>query len=183
MNKRQFEPVTTVQQWDWASIPEASVREILRQAEVQMSDILAISIASDQRAMTLCSTFGAVAAGLAAADVAVCAIQGFDLGAAISLALMALGFLIASLTCGFSGRPRPYFAAGYEPAKLILTATDELWAIRYSAQDLQQRIAVNRESLRRVASLTNTGFRIAILSIPLAVVAFGAIRFCMLNRL
>jgi hypothetical protein len=171
------------QVWDWTPIPEASAREILRQAEVQMSDILAISIAADQRAMTLCSTFGAVAAGLVAADVAICAIQKFDFSVAVSLGIMALGFLTASLTCGFSGRPRQYFAAGYEPAKLILAASDEVWAIRYSAQDLQLRIAVNRDSLRRVAGLTNAGFRIAIGSILLAILVFASLRLGVLNRL
>jgi hypothetical protein len=162
--------------WDWDGVSDDAVREILRQGELQMADILAVSIAADQRAMTLCATFSAVAAALAAAGIALFSTDKYDMGVAISVGIMAVGFLAASFICGFGGSPRPFYPSGYEPKVLIGAGSDALWAMRYSAEDIQIRIERNRMSLRRVASLTNWGFRATMISVGLAIMAYVIVK-------
>jgi hypothetical protein len=59
-------------------LSEAAVREMLCQGEARIADLLTVSIAADERATTLSSSFGALAAGLFAADATILTIQKFD---------------------------------------------------------------------------------------------------------
>jgi len=159
--------------WDWSNVPDGSAREMLRQGEVRIADLLAVSIASDQRATALGSAFGALAAGLFAADATLLTIQRFDLAASLGIGIAALGSLLASLLCFYAGRPVNFFVGGYEPRKLLSSATDEEWMIRYICQDMQDRIEEDKKVLNRSARLTSVATIVEIGSVIVAAVAFA----------
>jgi hypothetical protein len=146
---------------------------MLRQGEARIADLLTVSIAADERATALSSSFGALAAGLFAAVATILTIQKFDGAVTVSIGIAAIGSLIASFVCGYAGRPIDFFVGGYEPKSLIPSAVDEVWLLRYICQDVQRRIELDKKVLKQTALLTTVGTTVAIMSVLLGVVAFS----------
>jgi len=148
---------------------------LLRQGELRLADLLTISVASDQRATTLGSAFGALAAALFAADATLLTIQAFDVPAAVSIAIASLGSVIASLLCFYAGRPIDFYVGGYEPQRLLPAASNDIWLLRYICQDIQQRIDLDKAALERSARVTTTATIVEISSIFVAAIAFATL--------
>jgi hypothetical protein len=162
--------------WEWDGIPEESVRELLRQGELQLDTLLTASIAADQRAMTLAGAFGAVAVGLFAAAISLASAHHVDLGAVGCTGMLSIAMLVSSFLCAYTARPRPYHPAGYQPKFLIASAASTMWMLRYSVEDVQNRIEQNRATLQRIALLTVWGYLVAVVSIISVGIVFVALR-------
>jgi hypothetical protein len=83
--------------------------------------------------------------------------------------------MIAAFTSGLAARPADYFANGYEPKRLLPSATDELWMLKCVAQEMQQRIDHNRTVIARTAELTVRAYNVALLGVVLAVGVFWGV--------
>lgn len=143
--------------WDWKNIPDDSVRELLRQAELLLDNTLRVAVAADQRAVMLAGVFGGAAVALLAAVAAVLS------GTAPRMPLVAAGgtsavlFLAAALACAVSAQPARFHVGGYEPRKLIASASDHVWILRYVCEQTQDDITFNRGALDRAAAWVRAG--------------------------
>lgn len=168
--------ITSTREMDWNDVPDPAAREMLRQGETYLKGLLAAGIGADQRATTLCGIFGAVAVALLAAAATIASGSHTDRSLIAGLIAAAVPLFLASFIFGRSGRPIDFYIAGYEPAKLLASATSENWMIRYVCEDIQRRIEHNREVLHKASVLINIGFGLAIFAIPFGIAMFLAFR-------
>jgi hypothetical protein len=131
-------------QLDWDGVPDESIREILRQSEVMMSDMLTASCSVDARATALAGVYAAIAAALMATCAALVVLSKGDDGLIVAFGIWAIGFIAGSLLCVGSAQPRDYFGAGNEPDCLIDAAKTTRWLLTSSLDSLQRKIAHNR---------------------------------------
>jgi len=132
---------------NFSQVPDQSVDEFLRQGQECLAGTIQLAIASDQRATAMAGIYGAASIALLAAGAAIITGNIPNLPLLFSF-LSTAGFLfIASLVCAWAARPIDFFVSGYEPRKLLRSTPDPNWMKRYVAEDTQQRIDANRQSL------------------------------------
>jgi hypothetical protein len=166
---------------DWTGIPDSAVREVLRQAEARLDGILKTAIGADQRATTLMGIFGAVGVALlvSAATIGTRTEPNVPLICAIVVAAIIL--LVAGVMCGRAGRPMDFHVRGYEPEKILVSSTDEIWLLRYICEDLQRRMDSDNEILVKSSRLINASFITAGMSVIVGVSIFFALRVMSLS--
>ncbi len=163
---------------DWTDVPEASIREILRQGEATLEGTLTIGIGADQRATTMCGIFGGGAIALFAAAATIVAGPQPSQPLLWSSLVTAIILFVASLICGWAALPGDFHAPGYEPKRLLSAAKDELALLTGTVEDVQARIDFNRRSLERSAKLVRIGFYVALAAIIAGGAIFLVLRFC-----
>ncbi len=164
----------TDEPWNWDGVSDATVREMMRLAELQLADLLTASIAADQRA----AAQAGILAGFGAALIAIAATAGTgdapQLAAAWGAFCAGVGMIWAAFMSGVASRPTDYFVSGYEPRRLLGAAVDEAWLLRCVVEDMQMRITKNRAVLDQTASLTDAAYKGALAAIALGVGVFVA---------
>jgi hypothetical protein len=135
----------SIQEARWDDIPEAGLREILRQAETYLDSSLKVAVAADQRATTLMGIYGAVGVALLVSAATIGTRAQPDLALISAIIAVALLLLCAGLLCGLAGKPVDFYVSGYEPEKIVESSTEEKWLIRYVCEDLQRRIDINKK--------------------------------------
>ncbi len=146
--------------WDWSGIPAESVREMVRQGEAMMADILVASCASDARASSLSGVFATIAAGLIAGSAALSTITTPNTGVLASLITMALGFIFSGFICFGASRPRDYYTSGSDPERNIEVARylDRELLMKETAESLHRKITYNSDVLSKQTRLTRWSY-------------------------
>jgi hypothetical protein len=157
---------------DFSEIPDNAVKELHRQGELCLLGTMQLAVAADQRATTLSGILGAGSVALAAAMAGLISGAHPNLVLIVPAAITALFLFIAALLCAWSAQPTDFFVGGYEPRYLAISCADELYALRYAAEDLQMRIDANRATLERSASRQKWGRRLAAGAVPAGLIAF-----------
>jgi hypothetical protein len=176
-----IQSIVKAREIDWDDIPEAAVREILRQGETYLDATLKVAIAADQRATTLMGIYGAVGVALLVSAATIGTRAQPDFSLIVSLGVVASLLLLAGLICGRAGRPIDFYVSGYEPTKIIKSSTHELWLLRYVCEDVQRRIDSNRRSLERSSVLIVSSFIISGLAVIAGIIAFFCLRIMSLS--
>lgn len=157
---------------DWQNVNDTAVREIHRQGEEVLKGTVALALAADQRATTLCGIFGGGAVALLAAAATILAGTNPTASLLVAALLSACLLFVASLLCASAARPTDFYVSGYEPRFLITSAADEMWMLRYAVEDVQMRIGANRKALEHAACLALWGMRVAGGAVVVGVAAF-----------
>jgi hypothetical protein len=164
--------MTTTAVMDLSEVPLESVQELHRQAETCLAGTVPLAIAADQRATTMMGIFGAGAVALLAAIATVLAAATpnvpFIGGAGGTAALLFTAALIAAMAAA----PIDFHVGGYEPKRIVRSAGDLAWMLRYAIKDMQDRIDVNREVLERSAHLLRVAMAFAVAAIPMGCLVF-----------
>lgn len=154
---------------------EHVLKELLRQGEACLSEILRIAIAADSRATTFCGIFGAAGIALLAASATNFSGQHPELAFIFSAVTAAFLFLYASALAATAARPTDFYLGGYEPS-LLAPVADHLSQLRYIAADIQVRIDANRTAMKRSAARVNCALWLAGLAIVSGVLTFIFVR-------
>ena len=99
----------SIQDARWDDIPEAGLREILRQAETYLDSSLKIAIAADQRATTLMGIYGAVGMALLVSAATIGTRTQPDLALLSAIIAAALLLFCAGVLCSFGRENRWIF--------------------------------------------------------------------------
>lgn len=166
---------------DWSGIPDAALREVLRQAETRLDSILKTAIGADQRATTLMGVFGAAGVALLVSAATIGTRPQPDLSLIFAIVSTATLLLIAGLMCGRAGRPIDFHVGGYEPEKILKSSTDEIWLLRYICEDLQRRMDLDSEILNKASRLINGSFILAGIGVVVGIVVFFFFRVMSLS--
>jgi len=127
-------------------------REIVRLGEARMADILAISLAADQRANVQAYTLACIAAAIAVAAAAYANIGGHDPSAVWALTASAVLFLPATALAFVACAPVIYHTRGYAPSLIVGGANNEMQILMWTADEIQRRIDVNFAANARTAN-------------------------------
>lgn len=173
--------VQSIEQDRWNRIPEAALREILRQGETYLDGILKVAIAADQRATTLMGIYGAVGVASLVSAATLGTRTQPDLPLIISIIAAALCLLVAGLMCGRAGRPIDFYISGYEPEKIMESSTEELWLLRYVCDDLQRRIDSNKQILKKSSALIFGSFAVAGSAVLVGLILFFVLQVMSLS--
>ena len=160
---------------DWEGTPDSALRELLRQGELFLQGTIQLGIAGDQRAVALSTIFGGGAIALLAAAATLLAGAHPSVPLECAAGVTALFLLVGSFLAAIAAHPVDFFVAGYEPKQLHTSSSDELWMLRYTAQDIQMRIDTNRAAVARAAFYSSNALRVAALGIFSGCVVFGAL--------
>jgi len=155
---------------DFSGVPESGVKELHRQGELCLLGTIQLALAADQRATTLSGIFGAGAVALAAAMAGLVSGEHPNLVLIASAATTAFFLFVGALLCAWSAKPTDFFVGGYEPRYLAVSCADEVYALRYAAEDLQVRIDANRDTLEKSALRQTWGRRVAAAGVPAGVI-------------
>ena len=157
---------------DCSAVPDSTIGELHRQGEICLQGTVQLATALDQRATTTSGIFGAGALALLTAAAAMSGasqrIVPFIYGASTTAALLFCG----ALFCAWAARSTDFFVSGYEPRRLLKSAGDKFWMLRYAVEDIQKRIDANRIVLERSSTLFTWGRRIGLSAVPAGVAAF-----------
>lgn len=158
--------------YDFSSIPNDSVDEILQQGQDCLSGTIQLAIASDQRATAMASIFGAGFVALLATAAAIFGGSTFNEPLFYACLTTSSALFIASFICAWAARPIDFFVGGYEPRYLIKSAGDSSWMKKYAAEDVQKRIDANRKCLSKSSKCVTIGATIALVAPLLGLLAF-----------
>lgn len=155
-----------------SAVPDDTIGELHRQAEICLQGTVQLATALDQRATTTSGILGAGALALftAAASMSMAArpFVPFIVGAIIAAATLYFGAMV----CAWAARSTDFFVSGYEPRFLIKSASDKHWMMRYAVEDIQMQVDKNRSVQERSSRLFTYGRRIGLCAIPLGVLMF-----------
>lgn len=160
-----------IEPFDWTDIKDSAVKEIVRLAELQLSDLLAASLSADQRAVTQAGILTGFGAALLAAAAAV---ADSAHATAWSALVAGAGMIVAALISGVAAKPIDYRASGHDPKNLLGAARDEARMLQFLAEELQVRIEKNRAVLERTATCTSVAYNCALASIACSIGVFLA---------
>lgn len=160
----------------WAEgIDLPTAREILRLAELHMEDQQALTVSSDGRAATLATGMATVSAGLLIAVVAsLTADNPMSLAVTIGLLVSSTAFLVAAVLAILAALPTDYALRGYTPRHLTNAGGDELQLLKWTVEDVSQRIVFNDTVAGRSGRLMNGSYLAAAAGIALPIIAAAA---------
>ena len=158
--------------YDFSTVPNKSVDEILRQGQECLAGTIQLAIASDQRATAMAGIFGAGFVALLATSAAIFTGEKYNEALLYSCLITSSGLFFASFICAWAARPIDFFVCGYEPRHLIKSARDLTWLKRYAAEDVHMRIDKNTECLKLAAKWVKIGATTALLSPILGLLIF-----------
>lgn len=164
------------EEWSWNGVSDEATREMMRLAELQLNDLLAASLAADQRATNQCGVLAGFGAALLTAAATLWLADEQQANASISALTAGVGMLVAAFISALAARPTAYMASGYEPRKLISVARDASEMLKGVIEDMQMRITHNRASLETSARLTGAATGCAFASIVVAAIIFVALQ-------
>jgi hypothetical protein len=134
-----------------------ALKEVCRQGEECLRGTVQLAIASDQRASTLTGIFiaGTVALVVAAGNWA----TGTNPSREFISALLATAamFGVAAFLVARAARSIDYHVAGYEPRALAVVGNEHVWMLRYSADEMQEKIDFNRMALEKASRALTMG--------------------------
>lgn len=157
----------------FAAAPSDKLDEILRLAEARLAAQLTVGIAADQRAMTMTSILAAIDAALIGLFAALRSDRALDLTA---LALLIVGFAVATALAAWSARPVAWEIPGNEPCQWLtdIQSGDSLHNGKASmAGFYDDMIAANEKQICSNSKQIKAAFGIVVLT--LIVSAIGVI--------
>ena len=159
---------------DFSNIPNETIKEFHRQGEVCLQGTVQLAIAADQRATTLTGTLGAAAVALMVATGALVSNPSLlpDTALVYATLVTALMLFVGAILCAMVARSTDFFVAGYEPKNLAKSAANELWMLRYAAEDVQVRIDGNRRTLDASSRMLTWGRGMAVAALPVGAAIF-----------
>jgi hypothetical protein len=161
---------------DLAGIPEASLREMHRQAEACLNGTVQLALAADSRATALTGIFGAGAVALLVMVAAVLTGDNSNLALVCAGSAAAALLFFGALVCAWSARPVDFHVGGYEPRLLAVAAGDEVEMIRGVTENIQTNIDANRAALDKAAHTVERGAQLAGASVPVGILVFIVVR-------
>jgi hypothetical protein len=160
------------QSYDFSGVSDNIVKEVHRQAELCLQQTVQIAVAADQRASTLTGILGAGAIALLVASGNMLSAQTPKTALVAAAITAAIVLYLAALRCAQAARSTDYFLAGYEPRFWVGATSDEVWMLRFAAEDLQRRIDANRATLEVSSKMLTQGRSIALLAVPAGLAAY-----------
>jgi hypothetical protein len=155
-------------------------REIARQGELRLTGIMALAIAQDARATTLCGTFGAASIALAAGVLAYVGTDHHDSVLILSGAVTAALLFVAAIVAAYAGAPSEFWIPGGMPRDLRKWAWDvehhrwrtEIEMLDATAQRLAIYIDRDKKALQREGRLVRLSQGIAFAAAIFGVACF-----------
>jgi hypothetical protein len=157
--------------WEWGDVSLEIVREVVRQSELHMHDLLAAALAADQRATNQAGILGGFGVGLLGAAATLMS-SNLAHDAALAMVVAGGGLILGAFLSGYAAKPSDYFAIGFEPYRLLPAAKDEKRMLQRIAESVQQRIVSNERVLTKTAKFTQYGYTMAAASIGLAATVY-----------
>jgi len=151
----------------YASAPNHRLTEIIRLAEIRLAAQLTVAIAADQRAMTFASFLATLEA---AAIAGLISLPSFPSGW-WALAVITIGFGVATVLAALSAQPVPWDMPGYPPSNWLPeidcgdTRHEDQAAV---AQHYAEAISDNELVMAHNATLLRIALWIAVTSVSLA---------------
>ena len=158
--------------YDFSSVPDKSVDEILLQGQECLAGTIQLAIASDQRATAMVGVFGAGFVALLATSAVIVTGEKYNEALLYACLITSFGLFFASVFCAWAAKPVDFFVSGYEPRHLIKSASDLVWLKRYAAEDVQVRIDSNSKYLILAGDWVQLGAKTAFCSPVLGALVF-----------
>jgi len=159
---------------DFQGVPADAVAEVHRQAELYLTQTLAVATAVDSRASTVASMLIGGSVAIAAALAALIIQPKVEWQFVVPLIVAALGFFLAGALSFYSARSVNFYVAGYRPSKLLQAADSLDDLLKGSCEDIERRILINERCLASAGSIFNWGIAVATLTLPISIAAYFA---------
>lgn len=164
------------------SIPIEIARELVRQGEVNLTAILTIALAADNRANTYCGIFGAAALTIGGAVSANSIAENPFYQLTGPGVIVALGLLVSAVICAFAGSPRDFRIPGANAALREWSWDGSKWRSEVEVLDATIIRYGNSIETNRTALAQGGGRLNAALLIALSSFLVGAAYFYLLTR-
>jgi hypothetical protein len=159
-------------------MPLELAREIARQGEVRLSALLTIGLAADSRANTLCGLLGASCAAVLGGSIAYLSQDHVSQKVVAAAFVAAIVLFVAASLAAFAGSPRDFYVVGGQLKKLRLWSwtgdgwRDEVEMLEATAMRYSLLIERDSRALDRSTKRFMLGIYVALLSLPLSVLAY-----------
>jgi hypothetical protein len=132
---------------DFSALADCQLAEVRREAGACLDGTIHLALAADQRGGTMSGIIGVAAVVL----LVTAAAYGTAAPLTAAFLVTSAGLFGAAILAAWSGRPRSFFVAGYEPRLLAQCGGDIGFMRRCIIADIQNRIDQNRVALDRAA--------------------------------
>jgi uncharacterized membrane protein YgcG len=153
-------------------------QEVVRLAELQLEDILAVATSNDARAASWGSAMSAVSAGMLAAAGALIAVASPDWRVCAALIGSSIMFMVAAGVAIWSGGPVEFSVRGFSPENLASRQATLLDLAKWTANDANIRIQRNQKALARSGKCLKLAFKIAAAGIIFPATSLAMLLVC-----